>query len=86
MSADGGDEAPMTQSRVAHGNGDWVTPPVSYVDPTRRFCQLCGRPIARRFWQARTERGEGIFCDPAHAALYATYPKSSYPRDHSDEA
>jgi hypothetical protein len=54
--------------------GEWVTPPVSYVDPTRRFCQFCGRPIARRFWQEETKRGVGVFCDPAHATLYTTYP------------
>jgi hypothetical protein len=57
--------------------GGWVTPPVSYVDPTRRFCEFCGRPIARRFWQVEMEHGVAIFCDPAHAALYTTYPKSS---------
>jgi hypothetical protein len=56
------------------GEGQWVTPAVSYVDPRRRFCDLCGRPIARRFWQVETERGEGVFCDPGHAVLYTTYP------------
>jgi hypothetical protein len=76
MSADGGDGEPRTRSRVTHGDGEWIMPPVSYVDPTRRFCELCGRPIARRYWQARTERGKGIFCDPAHAALYTTYPEN----------
>ena len=77
MSAGGGDGDMNTGSSEANGVGEWITPPVSYVDPTRRFCELCGRPIARRFWQARTESGEGIFCDPAHAALYATYPSST---------
>jgi hypothetical protein len=77
MSGDGGDTESMTQPKVAHKDGDWIMPPVSYVEPTRRFCELCGRPIARRFWQVRTERGGGIFCDPAHAALYATYPRSA---------
>jgi hypothetical protein len=77
MSADGGEDETRTHPGLASGNGAWIMPAVSYVDPTRRFCELCGRPIARRFWQARTERGEAIFCDPAHAALYATYPESS---------
>jgi hypothetical protein len=81
MSADGDDGEPKTQSRVTPGDGKWIMPSVSYVDPTRRFCELCGRPIARRYWRARTERGEGIFCDPAHAALYATYPRSTDQRD-----
>jgi hypothetical protein len=77
MSPDRGDGDLNTASSEANGAGEWVTPSVSYVDPARRFCELCGRPIARRFWQARTESGAGIFCDPAHAALYATYPESA---------
>ena len=81
MSANRGDGETRTQPSVARGTGEWIMPPVSYVDPTRRFCELCGRPIARRYWQARTERGEVIFCDPAHAALYATYPTSADQRD-----
>jgi len=77
-----GDDTGSTPSDAASAGG-WVTPPVSYVDPTRRFCQLCGRPIARRFWQVETERGAAIFCDPAHAALDATYPVRFGPHDES---
>jgi hypothetical protein len=54
--------------------GEWVEPAVSYVDPVRRFCAYCGRPIARRFWRAR----EAAYCDPGHAAR-ATYPKRLEP-------
>jgi hypothetical protein len=50
---------------------------LALCDPTRRFCEFCGRPIARKFWQAMTERGAGVFCDPAHAMLHATYPVST---------
>ena len=82
MSPDRGSGEMNIAASEANAAGEWITPPVSYVDPARRFCELCGRPIARKFWQARTERGEGIFCDPAHAALYATYPKSTNP--HAD--
>ena len=64
-------------SNEATGAGGWVMPPVSYVDPARRFCEFCGRPIARRFWQVEMERGAAIFCDAAHAALFTTYPSSS---------
>jgi hypothetical protein len=76
MSADriGGDREPASGTAIS--GGEWFMPAVSYVDPRRRFCQFCGRPIARRFWQAETKRGVGIFCNPAHAALEATYPKS----------
>lgn len=57
-------------------SGDWVTPAVSYIDPERRFCTLCGRPIARRYWQVRIGSEALPFCTPAHAILYATYPHS----------
>jgi hypothetical protein len=77
MSVDRADETLRVQARRASDEGEWIMPPVSYVDPTRRFCEFCGRPIARRFWRVATERGEGVFCDPAHAGLDATYPKSS---------
>jgi hypothetical protein len=81
MNADRGENQIRPRSILAAGNGDWVMPPVSYVDPTRRFCEFCGRPIARKFWRAKTERGVGIFCHPAHAALYATYPVSAVSND-----
>jgi hypothetical protein len=55
------------------GVGYWVTPAVSYVDPVRRFCAYCGRPIARRYWE-RVENGREMgYCSPAHAA-HTTYP------------
>ena len=76
MTADRGANDIGPRSRLAVGNGEWVIPPVSYVDPARRFCEFCGRPIARKFWQATTDQGGAIFCDPAHAALYRTYPGS----------
>jgi hypothetical protein len=64
-----------TASNPDMASGQWITPEVSYVDPVRRFCDFCGRPIARRYWQ-EAEHGAGhIFCEPAHAALYSTYVK-----------
>ena len=77
MSVDRGGEELNSGLNEANVAGEWITPPVSYVDPARRFCEFCGRPIARRFWQAKMEGGAGIFCDPAHAALITTYPQSS---------
>lgn len=53
--------------------GRWVTPPVSYVEPVRRFCALCGRPIARRYFEAAPNGGPLAFCQPEHAELYRTY-------------
>jgi hypothetical protein len=60
----------------AGASGAWVTPEVSYVDPRRRFCDLCGRPIARRYWQSYQAGQRRTYCDPAHAALDTAYPKS----------
>jgi hypothetical protein len=77
MSVDHGGGNVNSAMTEANGMGEWITPPVSYIDPTRRFCKFCGRPIARRFWLAKTERGGGTFCGPAHAALFTTYPRSS---------
>jgi hypothetical protein len=76
MSSDGNRRGVAPQSSEVTGTGGWVTPPVSYVDPTRRFCDFCGRPIARRFWQVETTSGLRLFCEPAHAAMQATYPLS----------
>lgn len=53
--------------------GEWVVPAVSYVEPKRRFCALCGRPIARRYWRAAPIGSPLPFCEPAHADLYLTY-------------
>ena len=53
--------------------GEWVTPTVSYVEPKRRFCALCGRPIARRYWRAAPAVEPLTFCEPAHADLYVAY-------------
>lgn len=56
--------------------GEWIVPPVSYVDPVRRFCALTGRPIARGYWRVTVEGEEVVFTDREHAVRYATYPLS----------
>jgi hypothetical protein len=66
-------ETPQT-GRAEPGHGEWVVPPVNYVDPGRRFCAYCGRPIARRYWQAEVTGREEVFCEPDHARRYTTYP------------
>ena len=58
--------------------GEWITPNVSYVEPKRLFCALCGRPIARRYWRA-SPAGEALpFCEPAHTDLYLVYWLPTY--------
>jgi hypothetical protein len=57
--------------------GAWVRPDVSYIDPVRRFCAYCGRPIARGYWQPNEGEDGKVYCDPAHAPAQATYPMST---------
>lgn len=66
----------MTESTTSETRpelGEWITPSVSYVEPRRRACALCGRPIARRYWRAAPAGAALPFCDPTHADLYRTY-------------
>ena len=77
MNVAGGGTEIGSAAHIGSEGGEWITPAVSYVDPRRRFCVFCGRPIARRFWQAGAVGGAGIYCDPAHAQRHATYPLSS---------
>ena len=53
--------------------GEWISPSVSYVEPKRLACALCGRPIARRYWKSSPAGEPLIFCEPAHAELYLSY-------------
>lgn len=63
----------ITVSEATASIGRWVTPEVNYVDPERRFCAYCGRPIARQYWEVAAEdTGEPeAFCTPEHAARRA---------------
>lgn len=56
--------------------GQWVVPPVSYINPVRRFCAMTGRPIARGYWQVIVGEREWVFSDRDHAVRYTTYPNS----------
>lgn len=78
MTGKEGDEGIVSWARSGHGSGEWVTPAVSYVDPVRRVCAYCGRPIARRYWREPVGETGGSFCDPAHAARHTTYPKKPH--------
>lgn len=53
--------------------GFWTEIDVSYVDPQRRSCALCGRPLAKNIWREEIEGCELDFCEPSHAALYQSY-------------
>lgn len=47
----------------------WVTLDVGYVDPQRRSCVLCGRPLARQIWRQEVGGNMLEFCEPAHVDL-----------------
>lgn len=64
-------EQMMTNRKATAGK--WINPPVSYVEPARRFCALCGRPIARRFFEVTVDGKTLPFCEPEHADLFQTY-------------
>jgi len=59
----------MTVAERTPPDGGWVVDEVSYVDPVRAFCDLCGRPLTRRYW--RVERAGRVlrYCEPAHAGM-----------------
>lgn len=66
---------------VSEQTGRWVEPEVNYVDPERRFCAYCGRPIARRYWEDEMGSGElAAYCSPEHAERKATYPSHLEPQ------
>jgi len=63
-------ESSATESTI---EGTWVTPKVSYVEPLRNACALCGQPIPRKYWQATIDGKTRIFCTPTHAEMYVSY-------------
>lgn len=69
--------SPMIESLTPR-TGEWVTLPVSYIEPHRIFCALCGRPIARRYWRDDPAGELRPFCGPPHADLYLTYWLPTY--------
>ena len=66
----------LEQEPIGDGTarGGWIVPAVSYVDPVRRFCAYCGRPIARQYWATPRDEEERTYCSPAHADRDTTYP------------
>jgi hypothetical protein len=76
----------QSRAETAAGDGAWVLPRISYVEPARRHCSLCGRPLARRYWRATVNGAAAMFCDPAHEALYHSYwlPVHGAPRPGQD--
>jgi hypothetical protein len=53
--------------------GEWKRAEISYLKANRGVCELCGHPIARRYWGCEVEGVERTFCSPDHERLYVSY-------------
>jgi hypothetical protein len=53
--------------------GEWKETEISYLKPNTTFCDLCGHPIARRYWGAEVEGEARVFCGPEHERKYTSY-------------
>lgn len=53
--------------------GSWELNEISYLKANRAACELCGHPIARRYWAAGSGEEKRMFCSPAHEQLYHSY-------------
>jgi hypothetical protein len=53
--------------------GDWKHGEVSYLKANRAACELCGHPIARRYWEEGVDGVKRVFCSPDHERLYRGY-------------
>jgi len=53
--------------------GEWKLNEISYLKANRAACELCGHPIARRYWAAEFGGVERMFCSQAHEQLYQSY-------------
>jgi len=60
--------------------GEWRRNEISYLKANRAACDLCGHPIARRYWAAPSDGVERMFCSPAHEQLYHSYWLPRYGR------
>jgi hypothetical protein len=61
--------------------GEWAVNEISYLRANRLHCDLCGQPIAGRYWRAVIEGvGEKAFCDPGHEQKYVDYWLPRYGR------
>jgi hypothetical protein len=65
--------------------GEWKQAEISYLKANRNACDLCGHPIAIRYWGAEVDGESKMFCSPDHEQLYHDYWLPRYGR-HSDGA
>lgn len=53
--------------------GEWRTNEISYLEPHRVVCELCGQLVPARHWVDEISGAEHVFCNPGHAEKYTTY-------------
>jgi hypothetical protein len=53
--------------------GAWRDAEISYLHANRTACDLCGHPIARRYWEAEVDGVKHVFCSPEHERMYVSY-------------
>jgi hypothetical protein len=53
--------------------GGWVDNDARWFEMRMVYCDLCGRVIAKRAWQAAIDGVPRRFCDPHCEQLYRTY-------------
>jgi hypothetical protein len=54
--------------------GEWATNEIGYLRANRLHCDLCGQPLAGKYWTAAVDGvAEKAFCDPAHEQKYLDY-------------
>ena len=61
--------------------GEWKPAEISYLKANRAACDLCGHPIAIRYWGAEVDGVELTFCSPEHERLYHDYWLPRYGRE-----
>jgi hypothetical protein len=53
--------------------GEWAVNEIGYLRPNRLHCDLCGQPIAGRYWRAEVQGVQRAFCNPAHEQKFVDY-------------
>ncbi len=53
--------------------GEWRPSEISYLEPCKVVCELCGQLVPGRFWLEDIEGAERVFCNTDHARKYVSY-------------
>jgi hypothetical protein len=61
--------------------GEWRPSEISYLEPCKVICELCGQLVPARFWSEETAGAQRVFCNPDHARKYESYWLPLYGQD-----